>query len=66
MDVAVSEELQIYAPLKTKRKTSAQDEILQATAAAALGKKMVLLQKETMAMSSRGVTRFISVTAAKD
>lgn len=65
MDATVIEELQIHTPLKTQRKTWAQDEILQA-AAAALGKIMVLLQKETMAMSSRGVTRYISVTAEKN
>lgn len=46
MDVAVSEELQIYAPPKTQRKTSAQDEILQATAAAALGKKWCFFRKK--------------------
>lgn len=34
MDVTVIEELQIHTPLKTERKTSAQDEILQAAAAA--------------------------------
>lgn len=65
MDVTVIEELQIHAPLKTQRRTSTQQEILQA-AASALEKKMVVLQKETMAMSSRGVTRCISATAAKD
>lgn len=65
MDVTVTEELQIHAPLKTQRRTSTQDEILQ-TAAAVLEKEMVFLQKETMAMSSRGVTSCISVPATKD
>lgn len=36
MDATVIEELQIHTPLKTQRKTSAQDEIPKA---AALGKK---------------------------
>lgn len=65
MHVTVIEELQIYTPLKTQRKTSAQDEILQAGAADVLGKKMVK-KKETMAMSSKGITRCIRVTTEKD
>lgn len=65
MDVTVIEELQIYTPLKTQRKTSAQDEILQAGAANVLGKKMVT-KKETMAMSSTGITRCICVITEKD
>lgn len=39
MDVTVNEELQTHTPLKTQRKTSAQDEILQAAAADVLGEK---------------------------
>lgn len=45
MDVTVIEELQIHAPLKTQRITSAQDETLQA-AAAALGKKWCFFRKK--------------------
>lgn len=65
MDVTVNEELQTHTPLKTQRKTSAQDEILQAAAADVLGEKNGG-KKETMAMSSTGVTRCISVTDEKD
>lgn len=62
MDIPVIEELQIHMSLKTQRRTSAWDP----TRCCCFRNEMVFLQKERRAMSSRAVTRYISLTAEKD